>query len=180
MSHISIIVGIIYFLFFRRKFGAVFIYFSRNGIKFAFAVSLVATLGSLFYSEIAGYAPCKLCWFQRIFMYPEVALLGFAAIKKDFKNILNYALSLSVIGFFISLYHNYTYYGGALSGSCGISGLCAKRYVFSFGYISIPLMALTGFFLITVFLFLRKKYEKTTKSALLLKDCMQGNDRDLS
>ena len=43
---------------------------SAHGLLFAFVVVATATLGSLFYSEIAGFEPCKLCWFQRIFMYP--------------------------------------------------------------------------------------------------------------
>lgn len=58
-------------------------FFGKNAILFSFIVALIATLGSLFYSEIAGYEPCKLCRLQRIVMYPQVILLGIAFWKKN-------------------------------------------------------------------------------------------------
>ncbi|MEK7067519.1 MAG: disulfide bond formation protein B, partial [Patescibacteria group bacterium] len=70
-------------------------WFSQQGIKFAFIIALLATLGSLFYSEVAGFEPCKLCWYQRIFMYPQVLLWGIAWWKKD-KHIADYAVSLAL------------------------------------------------------------------------------------
>src|SRR5690606_23005038 len=39
------------------------------------AVAGVATLGSLYFSEVADYVPCRLCWFQRVAMYP-IALVA--------------------------------------------------------------------------------------------------------
>ncbi len=70
----------------------------------AWVVSLAATGGSLYLSEILGYIPCKLCWFQRIFMYPEVILLGIASYKND-RRQAGYVLPLSIIGGLFSLYH---------------------------------------------------------------------------
>src|SRR5690625_6744143 len=66
--------------------------------------ALVATLGSLFYSEVMGFVPCELCWIQRIFMYPLVMIYGVAAFKKDLSIALP-GLFLSGIGMFISAYH---------------------------------------------------------------------------
>lgn len=63
----------------------------------AWFVSLIATLGSLYLSEIKGFIPCDLCWFQRIFMYPLVLILGIATLQNDWK-VVRYALPLSVIG----------------------------------------------------------------------------------
>lgn len=70
----------------------------------AWLVSLVATFGSLYFSEIRQFVPCELCWYQRIVMYPFCVVLGIAAYRGDF-NIKRYVLPLSIIGGIISLYH---------------------------------------------------------------------------
>ena len=67
-------------------------------------IALVASLGSLYFSEVLLYVPCELCWYQRILMYPLVILLGIAAVKKD-AGIVTYVLPLSIIGGSISIYH---------------------------------------------------------------------------
>ena len=127
-------------------------YFSSRGILFSFIIALIATLGSLFYSKVAGFAPCELCWLQRIFMYPQVILLGLAMIKKDVK-IIDYCLSLAVIGAIISLYHNYVYYAASSLSVCGVTSIsCTIRYVWEFGFVTIPLMALTAFLMIILLL----------------------------
>lgn len=71
---------------------------------FAWAVSVVATLGSLYFSEIKGYEPCELCWYQRILMYPMTVLIGMAVARKDTRMSL-YTAVLSGIGMCVSLYH---------------------------------------------------------------------------
>lgn len=76
----------------------------ENALIGAWGISLIATLGSLYFSEILKFIPCDLCWFQRIFMYPQVVLLGLAAIRKEY-GIARYSLALSIIGGAISLYH---------------------------------------------------------------------------
>lgn len=150
-----VILAVLYLLFFHKKNLFIIDFAGKYGIVFAFIIALVATSGSLFYSQIMGFAPCDLCWFQRIFMYPLVVLLGLALIKKD-SNITDYALLLASIGFCISLYHNYLYYyNGGLNVFCQLAGnsvSCVKRYIFEFGYITIPMMALTAFAAIIVFL----------------------------
>ncbi|MDP3883257.1 MAG: disulfide oxidoreductase [Candidatus Staskawiczbacteria bacterium] len=155
LSQIFFVLGILYLLFFRKKFPVVLSVFSKNGILFSFIVAMVATLGSLYYSNVAGFNPCDLCWFQRIFMYPEVLLLGLALYKKESK-IIDYALSLAVGGWIISAYHNYTFYKVVSSTFCGIGESCTTRYVIEFGYITIPMMALTGFTLIIALLLTQK------------------------
>lgn len=134
----------------------------RNyGLYFAWVVSLVATGGSLFLSEVMHYIPCNLCWFQRIFMYPLVLLLGRAALRDD-RGMAGYALPLSVIGGLFSLYH---YMEQKVPGMAGImpcrSGVpCNEDYLDWFGFITIPLLALIAFVLITVFLLFVRKAEK--------------------
>ena len=164
VAHIFIALIAIWYFLLRDDLWIVGDLIGKHGIFLSFAVAVVSMLASLFYSNIAGFAPCELCWFQRIFMYPLVVLLGMALWKKDFK-IVEYALPISVIGFIISLYQNYIYYfNNGLGAYCQAGGTlvsCVKRYVFEFGYISIPIMALTGFALILVFLLLQKRYNKT-------------------
>src|SRR3989338_4553134 len=121
-----------------------------NTLLFAFIVALTATSGSLFYSEVMGYDPCKLCWFQRILMYPQVILWGLALIKKD-RKIVDYGLTLSIIGALIAAYHYLLQIGLAPSIDCGAVGYaaqCSQRFVMEFGYITIPMMALTAFVMI--------------------------------
>src|SRR3989344_3514860 len=72
----------------------------------AFMIALGATLGSLFYSEVAGFVPCSLCWWQRLFLYPQVLILGFGLWKKD-SRVWNCVLGLSVIGALIAVYNTY-------------------------------------------------------------------------
>lgn len=153
-------------LFFRQKDNLISRFFSTRGISFSFLIALTATFGSLFYSNIIGFAPCELCWFQRIFMYPQVFLLGLALIKKDTK-IIDYSLILAAIGTTISLYHNYIYYLATSASSCGLSAAsCTIIYVLEFNYVTIPLMALTAYSLIIIFLISQKKYEATKNSPL--------------
>lgn len=129
---------------------------SSNSLSFAFLVSVVATLGSLFLSEVALFIPCKLCWFQRIFMYPQVLLLGIATFKNDF-GVRMYIIPLSAIGLTIAIYH-YILQMSPIPLPCTDEvASCAARQFAQFGYITIPLMSLTAFFLILVFMFLSKK-----------------------
>jgi disulfide bond formation protein DsbB len=158
-AQILLLCGFFYFFLFpRRQESALAGFLSRNGIKLGFLVALAATSGSLFFSEGAGFEPCRLCWFQRVFMYPQVVLLGLAWLKKDSK-IVDYSLALAIIGALISLYHNYVYYTTQVAGFCGLgaSGIsCATRYFSEFGYITIPMMALTGFLSLIFLLSVRK------------------------
>ena len=158
VGQVIIILSVLYFLFFRKKYPFVENIISKYGILLAFIVALVATSGSLFYSEIAGYEPCILCWYQRIFMYLKVILLAMALWKKD-KSIIHYSIALSVIGALIAAYHHLMQLGIINSTFCGVVGYsvsCAKVFVLTFGYIGLPLMALTAFLLIIVSLMFAK------------------------
>ncbi|MEX0920102.1 MAG: disulfide oxidoreductase [Candidatus Pacearchaeota archaeon] len=132
-------------------------YLNKNALLFAFIVSLIAVSGSLFYSEIRGFEPCFLCWIQRIFMYPLPIILGIALWHKDHA-IKKYVLPLSVIGALIAVYHYSTQVFEKIS-TCGIdSGVsCTIRYTFGYGYITIPVMALTAFIIIAVLMTVWKR-----------------------
>lgn len=119
----------------------------------AWIVSLIATGGSLYLSEVMHYEPCRLCWFQRIFMYPEVILLGIASYKND-RKIIPYAVTLSAIGGCISIYHYAEQKIPALANAlpCKVGIPCNFDYLNWFGFITIPLLALIAFIFIIAFL----------------------------
>lgn len=113
--------------------------------------SILATVGSLYFSLVLYLPPCDLCWYQRICTYPLTILLFIALLRKDFQ-IVYYALPLGVLGLVISIYHNLLYFG-LLSGSqisCTNGISCTTRYVSWFGFVTIPLLALVAFIIINV------------------------------
>ena len=123
-----------------------------KAIWIAWIVALVATVGSLIYSEVAHFVPCRLCWFQRIAMYPMSVILLVGALRKDWQVKL-YALPFAIVGFLISVYHYFVQLFPSLeSGSCDPLNPCSSKYVDVFGFISIPFMAGTGFIVIAVLL----------------------------
>jgi disulfide bond formation protein DsbB len=159
LGQLFLIFSLVSFFLFNKKMKKVFSYFKSHALLFAWIVSLVATLGSLYYSEIAGFNPCNLCWWQRIFIYPQVLLLGLAYFKRD-NGIIDYSLSLIGLGALFSLYHNYIYYTTKASSLCSLSVPCVQKYIMGLNYITIPLMALSALLLMTFFLLILK-YSKT-------------------
>jgi disulfide bond formation protein DsbB len=125
----------------------------RNALLLAFAwlVALVATLGSLYYSEVRNFIPCTLCWYQRIAMYPLVLILGLATWRNDV-HIRPYALTLSLVGLFWSSYHLLELWVPGLAPNvCKGPIPCNVEYIPSF---PIPLQAGIAFTLIALALFL--------------------------
>ncbi len=116
------------------------------------AVAGVATLGSLYFSEVADYLPCRLCWFQRIAMYPIAVVAAVGLLRRD-AAARWYFLPLAVIGAGISTYHYLIEWGVlADSESCALFGpACADVWFRSFGFVTLAFMALAGFVAIIVF-----------------------------
>ncbi len=122
----------------------------------AFLVSAAATAGSLFYSEIAGYIPCELCWFQRICMYPLSILTLLAALANDHR-AARYFLPFPIVGIGLAIYQILIERGVIQqTKACLISapGGCATKWFEYFGYQTIPTITLTGFALVLAFLVL--------------------------
>lgn len=124
----------------------------------AWLVSMVATLGSLFFSEVMMFPPCVMCWYQRICMYPLTIILLVALFPLDVK-VLKYALPFVSIGLFFAVYHNLLYYKilpeSIQPCSQGVS--CTSDYINWFGFITIQLLSLVAFIVIAVLLYLFKK-----------------------
>jgi disulfide bond formation protein DsbB len=131
----------------------------RHGLLLAFLAATAAMLISLYYSDVLGYEPCKLCWLQRIFLYPQVLLLGLAIWRKE-RVVINYSLLLAGVGALLGIYNIYVEQGGEDILNCEAGGgvACTIRYVYEFGYITIPVMALTVTASIIFFLLTAKRY----------------------
>ncbi len=122
-------------------------------LLFGFVVALVATLGSLYLSEIVHLIPCRLCWFQRIFMYPLVIVLGIAARRRD-AEVIPTAATLTGMGGLISIYHYIIQHFPSLdSGACDPTAPCSAAYIWQWNFLSIPYMAGSSFALILTLLF---------------------------
>tara|TARA_B100000945_G_C20409622_1_gene611909 strand:+ start:143 stop:670 length:528 start_codon:yes stop_codon:yes gene_type:complete len=147
---------LIYLIFFRRK--NLNIPELRDfALIYASLVALVSTTGSLIYSEVIGFIPCRYCWYQRYVMYPLAALLIYVVIKKKFIRLAGLYAGL---GGAFSIYHIYTQNGGGSGGSCSIDVPCSLKYVEVLNFISIPVMALAAFTTIVLSLMY---YELTEK-----------------
>lgn len=134
---------------------------TENGLIFIAVVALVATFGSLYFSEIRGFIPCTLCWYQRIFMYPIVIIAAIGLLQRNAHLALTTAI-FSIIGGSLSLYH----YGiqkismlQESAPSCGTVS-CTGAYVNYFGFITIPFLAFTAFTLIAITSILLLKWQK--------------------
>lgn len=111
----------------------------------AAAVASVASAGSLYLSEVAEFPPCRLCWFQRIAMYPLAVVLTIAAVRRD-TGIRIYATALAGLGAAVSLYHLMVERWPSMEGaSCDPTNPCSIKWVEEWGYLTIPGMALSGF-----------------------------------
>jgi disulfide bond formation protein DsbB len=126
----------------------------------AFLVALTATSGSLYFSEVAHFTPCALCWYQRIAMYPMVVILGIAALRGD-AGVARYAVPVAAIGAFISAWHiGVERVPGLPSGACSLDVPCSLIYVQVVGFVTIPTMALAGFLSIITLLLLARRAQR--------------------
>lgn len=127
----------------------------RLALWLAWLVAAGATAGSLYFSEIADYVPCRLCWFQRICMYPLAGILLVAALRKD-RNIRWYALPMLVAGVCLSSYHYLIEWKPSLGdGACGIGPSCTDVWFRRMGFVTLAFMALSGFIAIAALLFVQ-------------------------
>lgn len=122
-------------------------------LLFAWIVALVGTLGSIVAQYGFGLAPCMLCWYQRVFLYPQVIILGVAMYRED-RSVRLYALPLSILGACFALYQYLEQKIPALKDAIRCSSVvpCSGHYIDWLGFITIPLLSLAGFLLITLLL----------------------------
>lgn len=134
-------------------------------LNLALFQSIIATAGSLYFSEIAGYTPCVLCWYQRICMYPLVILFFISLIRED-RKVYYYALPLSVIGTGVAVYHNLLYYGFIQNeGLCKAGVSCTEKFIEWFGFVTIPFLSLLAFLVIILCMLVYMKKNKKKASS---------------
>lgn len=150
----------------RNSWGrSVYVFLGKHSVLLAFLASLVALVASLFYSEIMGFEPCVLCWWQRVFLYPLAIIFGLALWRKAPKPFL-YAKPLALLASVVALYHSYVSLGGTSVLPCtAVGGACAKVYVLEFGYITLPIMGLTIALFIILFAWADKIYKNENSNA---------------
>jgi disulfide bond formation protein DsbB len=133
----------------------------RGALGLAGFVAVLATAGSLYYSEVAGFVPCTLCWYQRIAMYPLIVLIPVAALRADRMAALT-IVPISGIGLGLSFYHHYLErFQPEGSQFCQAGAPCTVRWIWEFNYISIPILSMTAFALITTLALLAWRREET-------------------
>ncbi len=133
-------------------------FIKKNALYLAWFVALVAMCGSLFFSNVLGYSPCVLCWYQRIAMYPLVLILGVGILYKDAK-VYRYVLPSAIVGWFISVFHNLLYWKiipDALA-PCKTGVSCTTHFIQWFGFVTIPFLSFCAFTLIIILMFVQRK-----------------------
>ena len=134
----------------------------ENALYIAWMQATVATVGSLYFSEIMKLPPCLLCWYQRIFMYPLVVIVGVAILRRD--SAWPYTtLPLSITGMAIALYHSLLQWkilpDAIAPCQAGIS--CTTAQIHWLGFITIPFMSLVAFSIITLGAYLQLRGDRS-------------------
>lgn len=124
---------------------------NRNSMYIALAAAWIAMCGSLYFSEVAGYVPCLLCWYQRILMYPLSGIIAIGLLRRD-GHLPYYVLPFSLLGIGVSSYHylleKTNIFDGAAVCRSGVS--CTTQWINWFGFVTIPFLALLAFIVITI------------------------------
>ncbi len=135
--------------------------FAGYGLWLAWMMAVVATLGSLYYSQVAHFIPCEYCWYQRIGMYPLAIILGIAAFRAD-SAIRRYAYPLAILGGTVSAYHYLIQnFPNLATGVCSTATPCTAALVWKYDFVSIPFMALVSFATIITVLLLDGEHAET-------------------
>jgi len=136
---------------FLKRFSDINEFIDRGYREIGLLIAGVATSGSLYLSTVLGWTPCRLCWYQRIFMYPLVLLFAVSLLLNREK-VTDYTLPMSIIGFVIAVYHYLVQFLSQVQAQgCSITQVsCETKYTIYFGHISIPTMAAAAFAAIAI------------------------------
>jgi disulfide bond formation protein DsbB len=135
---------------------------SWNLLFLCWLIASLSAMGSLFFSYVMEFAPCVLCWYQRIFLFPLVIILAVGLFPYD-KNVVKYSLPLAIAGWLTAAYHNLLY-AGIIPESiqpCSKGVSCTEEYINLFGFLSIPMLSLLSFSTIIALLIIL--YRRTSK-----------------
>ncbi len=156
---------------------------SPFAVQFAWIVAMLATLGSLYLSQVAGLVPCEFCWFQRICMYPLSLLLGVAAFRGDVGIAKRYFMPLAIVGAGLATYHYQLEHIVGEPTVCGVAVPCNTAAFNIFGFISVPFLSLAAFLLITTLLLIARQggddVEDYIEDEITTTDGIQPDDESL-
>jgi hypothetical protein len=125
-----------------------------QGLRLAWVMATIAMLGSLYYSEIAGFPPCEYCWYQRIAMYPLVVILGIAILRRD-AAVRQYVFALAIPGGIIAAYHyGVERFPNIQVSECSLQIPCSQMWFLKFDLVTIAFMAFVSFSVIVTVLVL--------------------------
>ena len=129
-----------------------------NLLFLCWLIASISTMSSLFFSYVMGFAPCVLCWYQRICLFPLVIILAVGLFPFD-KNVVKFALPLAIAGWFTALYHNLLYSGVIPEDiqPCSQGVSCTEKYIELFGFLTIPMLSLLSFSTIIILLITLKR-----------------------
>ena len=152
----------LFLLFIGPKKNSYLAFIDKHYLTLGFLVSLSASLFTLIYSEVVGFVPCYLCWYQRAFIFPLPFIFGMAIWHKD-RKIVKYVLPLLSVGFIVAIYQNFMYYfkdTGSLP--CDASGVsCYQQLINEFGgYISFPMLSLSSYLALIAIVLVAHFYKK--------------------
>lgn len=136
---------------------------AKIAVYLAWGMTLLSVFGSFYFNFVKGYAPCTLCWYQRGFMIALLIIVSIGIWTRD-QRLGRYALPLSLIGLLVAAYHNLLYYGVIPErlATCVNGVSCATRYINYFGFVSVPLLSLIAFTVITICLVVYGKTQATS------------------
>ncbi len=149
VADVALALGVIWFIIDRNSLRPLLHWVGNNALELGLIAAALATLGSLFFSNVVGYAPCELCWWQRIFLYPQVVLFAVALVYRIKNKPLGPTFSVSGVLSLLSLgiglfqYYGATWNPSALAGCAATGVSCAKTYFTEFGFVTMPVMAVT-------------------------------------
>lgn len=131
----------------------------QNSLYIGLVIALSGTLGSLYFSEIAGLPPCSLCWYQRIALYPLVVIFTVGILKKSIKEAWDYAIALIVAGLIIGFYQLLLVYKvvAESAATCSTGVPCSKVDWTMWGFVNIPLLAFLAFVVLGILYLVNKK-----------------------
>lgn len=126
-------------------------YIENWGILFCWAIASIASLGSLFFSEVMEFSPCVFCWYQRIAMYPLVILFTIGLFH-SIKTTIHFTFPIALVGWFLALYHNLLHYGVIPESAtpCRSGVPCSTIYINWFGFLTIPMLSFIAFSIILI------------------------------
>lgn len=127
------------------------LWLDRNSLYIALLAAWIAMCGSLYFSEVAGYVPCNLCWYQRILMYPLAVIIAVGLIQ-HVQALPLLVLPFSLLGIGVSSYHYLLEKTDLFSSSttCDVGAPCTVAWINWLGFITIPFLALIAFLIITL------------------------------